>query len=228
MRGGPPLSRGTPPGLGLRVRISTVRSAGAPTPGSPASPISSSPERRGRPGTDVGTRESRRGPEAAVCSSQQAHPGRLASWLLLGAADLPFIPPTCSPDQPAAKSQEGALQAQSQRLSRSRPLPPPRVAHPSGLPPVPQVPKILLGRPARQIEAHLRAYGRRGPASPGWNQGHCIWHLPRSRAGSWPRSRSEQHPCLSAFGLSGSEGGGDEQGTPATAVHPQAETCRAG
>lgn len=52
-------------------------------------------------------------PEATICSSQQAHPGWLASWLLLGAANPPFIPPTCSPDQPTAKSQEGAPQAQS-------------------------------------------------------------------------------------------------------------------
>ena len=62
-------------------------------------------------------------PRAAICGSQQAHPGWLASWLLLRAANPPFIPPTCSPDRPAAKSGAGShhrhTQARSQWLGPS-------------------------------------------------------------------------------------------------------------
>lgn len=153
------------------------------------------------------------------------HPG--SSWEQ--PTSLLFPPPA-----PLTKPQPRAKRGTYSPIPAAEPLPPlppPWVAHPSGLPPVSQVPKVLLGRPARRIEAHLRAYGRRGPASPRWSQGRCIWHLPRSREGSWPRSRSEQHPCLSAFGLSGLGRwgrGGNEQGTPAPEVRPEAEAGRVG
>lgn len=111
------------------------------------------------------------------------------------------------------------------------PLPPPWVACPSGLPPVPQVPKTLLGRPARRIEAHLQAYGRRGPTSPSRSQGRCIWHLPWSRVGNWPRSALSGTSASLLLGCWAREGGAlgvMSNRHPAFTVHPRAEIwgCR--
>lgn len=84
-----------------------------------------------------------------------------------------------------------------------------------------QVPRVLLGRPAPQSEAHLRAYGRRGPACPGWSQGRCIWHLPWSRAGSWPRPPLSGTPASLLLGCR-TQGGGAvrvmREGCPVTTV----------
>lgn len=181
-----------------------IKGAGALAPGSPLhsrSPYqegSCQGQTRGPPGSPIGR----------LCPGGRhlqlsAGPSWLAGILAPPGSSQPshLFPPPAPLTNPQPRAERGPCRP-NPRAQLLPPLPPPWVAGPSGLPPVPRCQEScwasLLGR-AKLIP---RAYGRRGPVLPGWSQGRGSWHLPWSRAGSWPWARSQQHPD-SASGLSG-------------------------
>lgn len=116
-------------GLKLRAQVNTEMSAGALAPGLPSTP-SLLPKEMGA--VMYGHRDllapnslcSVPGRAAETWRPPSAARSRpiLAGWHPGSSREQPtllFIPSTCSPDQPTAKSQEGALQAQSQWPSPS-------------------------------------------------------------------------------------------------------------
>lgn len=116
---------------------------------------------------------------------------------------LPFLPctPTCYPDQPQAiaKSPRGPRRLSPNGLTLPSLLPP-CVTHPFSMTSVLQVPKILLGRLACQIEALHPTYGRRCPVSYAQSQGRCIWHFPGAGRGiATHRSHSSSSLCLCSW-----------------------------
>ena len=217
----------------IKVRATTGSSAGAPALRRPPLPPSSL--MRGElPGKDTGTawlptqmalswEEPRR---PGGCHLQlAAGPSWLAGVLAPPGSSQPsllFPPPAPLPNpQPRTKrgpcrpNPSGQAPPSSSSTLHSWPRRPASCA---------QVPRVLLGRPAPQSEAHLRAYGRRGPACPGWSQGRCIWHLPWSWVGSWPRPPLSGTPASLLLGCGTREGRAVRvmsEGCPVTTVPPR-------